>query len=118
MRAEDLRERWTFSRREAPVDDGYGNVFGEFVDQFTVAVCLQPRIGGEEVFAARLEGRTLASVTIRYSPEAVGITSDWLAKDTRTGDVWNIRAPPINPDGKKQWLEMICEATKSVAAPA
>ena len=118
MRAEEMRESWTFSRREAPVDDGYGNANGEFVDQFTVAARVRPRIGGEEVFAARMEGRTLASVTIRYSPAAAGITSDWRATDTRTGDVWNIRAPPVNPDEKKQWLEMTCEAVKSVAPPA
>lgn len=109
MSAEELRERVTFSKRGQAVDDGYGNVVTDFVDQFTVAARIKPRLGGEEVLAARLSGRTLATITVRYSAVAARITSDWKAVDARTGEEWNIKASPINTDEHRQWLEMLCE---------
>lgn len=108
MSAGELREKITFAER-ALVSDSHGNNEGDFEDQFTVSARIRPRLGGEEVMAARLAGKTLATITVRYSTDTKRITSDWRATDARTGDVWNIRTPPINVDEKKKYLEMLCE---------
>lgn len=107
--AGELLERVTFSARGVAVDDGYGNVESTFSDRFTAAARIRPRLGGEEVMAARLQGKNLATITVRYSSNTVQITTDWRAIDTRTGDIWNVRSPPINPDERKQFLEILCE---------
>lgn len=112
MSSAELREKVTFSQR-AIVSDGYGNNEGEYVDEFTVAARIRPRLGGEEVMAARLQGKNLATITVRYSSDTAQITTDWRATDARTDDKWNIRSV-VNPDERKMFLELLCE--KGVAA--
>lgn len=107
MSSADLREKVIFAER-AVTSDGYGGTDGAFVDQFTVAARIRPRLGGEEVMAARLQGKTLATITVRYSTDTLQITSDWRATDARNGDVWNIRSV-VNPDERKLFLDMLCE---------
>ena len=107
MPAGELRERVTFSER-ALTSDGYGNSLGDWADQFTVAARIRPRLGGEEVMAARLSGRNLATITVRYSSDTAEITTDWRAVDTRTGDVWNVRSV-VNPDERKRYIDVLAE---------
>lgn len=106
-RAGPLRYRCAFQRR-AEVDDGWGGTTpgsGPFETQFTASVGLTPRTGGEEVTAARLQGRQPYVATVRYSSETAGITTAWqLVHDGRT---FAITSPPADPDGKRQWMEFI-----------
>lgn len=107
MTAAEMRERVTFQARQFE-SDGYGNTEGDFADEFTVAARIRPRLGGEAVLAARLEGRKLVTITVRHSSDTEQITTDWRAKDARTNVLYNIRSI-VNPDEHKHWLEILAE---------
>lgn len=92
MGAGDRRERLTFSKRIDTVDDGYGNVQQGWANQFTVYARVKPRLGGEEVTAARLQGKNLVAVSVRSSIKTKQITSDWRAVDARSGEEYNVRS--------------------------
>lgn len=108
MPAGDLRERLTFAER-AITSDGYGNNVGDYEDQFTVQASIVPRFGNEAFTAARLSGRSPATITVRYSSDTARITTDWKATDTRTGDVWDIKSPPVRMPDNRGYIEMMCE---------
>ena len=108
--AAELDARVAFHRR-ATIDDGYGNVEGGFDPNPAfpaVAAQIRPKLGGEEVFAARLGGRNPVNIIVRKSNNTEQVTTDWAAKNTRSGEVYNIRSV-IDPDGENRWLEMLCE---------
>jgi SPP1 family predicted phage head-tail adaptor len=107
MPSGELRERLTFSRR-AVTSDGYGNTEGDWEEQFTVWGRVRPRLGGEEVMAARLSGRSVATITLRYSEQTALIDSDWRAVNANSGEVWNIRSA-INPDERRRYIELLAE---------
>jgi SPP1 family predicted phage head-tail adaptor len=107
--AGDLRERISFQRRVS-VDDGWGNTSGagEFETQFTVWANLRPLRGNETVMAARLEGRQPHILTVRQSSDTRRITTAWQAVDARNPTrVFAVTAPPADPTGKRQWLEIL-----------
>jgi SPP1 family predicted phage head-tail adaptor len=106
--AGDLKWRIAFDKR-VTVDDGYGNEQGAFAEQFVVAAHLKPRFGGEAVIAARLQGHQPVTITVRQSTQTRLITPDWRARDVRTSEVYAIRSPAVDPDGKRQWLEFLCQ---------
>lgn len=106
-RAEELRQRLAFSKRGVAVDDGYGNVQSEFETQFTVQARVRPRLGGEEVLAARLTGKNIVAITVRYSSQTKQIEADWVATDARSGEVYNIRSAV--PDERKIFMEILGE---------
>jgi len=111
--AGDLNKRVSFSKKEVISDDSpplpdYGNTEEDFVVQFTVAARIRPRLGGEAVQAARLEGRNFVNITIRASAQSRLITTDWIATDTRSGEVFNIRSV-IEPPQDIEFLELLCE---------
>ena len=104
-----LRDRLHFQRR-AMGDDGFGNVTpsGDFETQFTVWAGLTPRVGGEEVTAARLAGRQPYVCLVRNSSQMKDVTVGWQLVDARDQDrVFNIASPPADPDGTRAWLEFI-----------
>lgn len=118
-KAGDLRERLTFSVSAAGSADAgdqepdeYGNVTGGggagpgYVEQFEVDARVRPRLGGEEVLAARLAGRNVVAITVRYSTKTAKVTSAWVARD-RAGKIYNIRTAV--PDERKRWVEMLAE---------
>lgn len=106
MPAGELRERLAFSQQAAQ-SDGQGGETTSWADVFTCAARVRPKLGGEEVTAARLAGRQPVMITVRYSSDAVQITTDWRARDVRSGDVYNLRA--VAPDERKQWVEILAE---------
>jgi SPP1 family predicted phage head-tail adaptor len=109
MQAGELRERVSFFAPNER-DDGYGNLVSGYLEfpDFTVAAKIEPKLGGETVLAARLQGKNLVNVTIRASIQTRQITSDWRARDEKTGDIYNIRSI-IDPTQQKQWIELLCE---------
>jgi len=106
-KAEELRSRLSFAKRGENLDDGYGNIQENFIEQFAVQARVRPRLGGETVFAARLEGRNAVAITIRYSNQTKEITPDWRATDTRTGEIYNIRSAIA--DERKYFMEILGE---------
>ena len=82
--AQELSHRLAFDRR-IEVDDGYGNLEGQFQEQFIVTAALRSRGGNEAVVASRLEGRNLFGVYLRSSSQTRQIESDWQMRDTRQG---------------------------------
>jgi SPP1 family predicted phage head-tail adaptor len=113
-----LRERVSFDRREdlsgdSPPGDAYGNVEGNWQEQFTVAARIIPRLGGEEVMAARLAGRQPYTIRVRSSSDTRRISTDWRARNARDGIVYNIRAVS-NVDERNVFLDLLCEAGVAV----
>lgn len=100
-----LSERVVFSRREE-VDDGFGNVQGAWVDQFTEPARLQPRLGSEPVIAARLTGIQPYTLTVRSSTRTRSVTPAWRAVNARSGATYNIKAI-TNRDERNADLEML-----------
>jgi head-tail adaptor len=82
--AGQLREKVTFQRRdESP--DGHGNELGGWTDQFSEPCRLTPRLGGEEVIAARMSGVQPYIMTVRSSRRTRSVSAGWRAFDTRKG---------------------------------
>jgi hypothetical protein len=92
----------------------YGNTEDNFpaTANFVVPANITPKLGGEAVLAARLTGKGLVNIVVRQSANTRMITSDWQAKDERTGEIYNIRSV-IDPDGATPnhgfYFEMLCE---------
>src|SRR5262245_19554970 len=110
--AGDLRYRVTFSQPNSTTDE-YGNVTTGWVDRFTVAANITPRLGGETVEAARLAGRQPVVIRVRRSTDTAQVRSDWKATNTNDGTEYNIRTAvdPFqgSPDHGK-WMELLAEA--------
>lgn len=109
MRAGELDQRITI-QRYIGVDDGYGNVVGSWVDQFTVWGSVQFMRGSETVIAARLSARQPAIMTIRSSEQARSILPSDRAKDARTGELFNIRERPRDARDNSGYMEALIEA--------
>lgn len=87
MDAGKLTERIAFDSRgpvapDAPDD---GNTQGAFVERFTLWARRTYRAGSEAVTASRLEGRQPVFLTVRASSLSRQITTDWQARDARSG---------------------------------
>lgn len=117
MAAGDLRYRLAF-QKDTVIEDEFGNpIGGGFATQFTAAAYLKPLKGGEEVMAGRLAGTQIFVCRIRSSAASREVTTAWRAIDARAGNdesgnpetVYQVKSPPIDPDGKLAWLEMIVE---------
>lgn len=112
MHAGDLRSRVTFAQRAA-TSDGYGNALGDWADQFTVAARIQPRLGGEAVLAARLQGTQPVTIRVRQSSQTREIDATWRAIDARKGTVFNIRSvvdPYEHTAEHGRWIDILAEA--------
>lgn len=105
--AGQLRERLHFQARGTS-NDGFGNTHsGDFQTVFSASGNLRPLRGNESVMAARLEGRQPFVLTVRQSAAARQVNEAWQVVDARDGRVFAITAPPVDPDGKNRWLEML-----------
>lgn len=113
MPAGELRERVSFQKRGA-TSDIYGNTqTGDFEEQFVVAARIRPRLGGEQVMAARLAGTQPVTITVRWSAQTKTIAPEWRARDARTGTIYNIRSI-VNPDEKHRYIDVLAEAGVAV----
>lgn len=104
--AGELRERVAFDQR-VELDDGYGNTVGNFVEQFAVSARVRPLKGSEAVQAARLAGQQPVVITVRMSRQVRGVGPHWRARNTRTGAVYAITAPPANMDERGAFLDIL-----------
>lgn len=102
------RSRIAFDKRMT-IDDGAGNTEGDFAEQFVLYGNLVPKFGGETVMAGRLQGKSTFVLTIRYSSLSRRITTDWRARNVRTGETYNIRNID-DAEERHQWLELLVES--------
>lgn len=108
MKAGDLRHRLRFQQRET-VSDGYGNVRGEWVEQFTRWAAMKLRPGSEAVMAAQLEGRQPVEVTVREDPETRTIRNDWRVIDEH-GLAYAVRSPATPDPLRPGWIVFMMES--------
>lgn len=110
--AGELRHRVAFEKRQdvnPDAPDDFGNTQSVFVEQFVVAAKVQARFGGETVTAARLTGQQPFTITIRQSNQSRQITTDWRARDAKSGELYNIRSI-TDPDDSRAWFDMLCQS--------
>jgi head-tail adaptor len=82
-----FRRRVTFQQR--PVDAN-GDV-GEWADIVTCPAEIKPLTGGEEVKAARIEGRQPAVIIVDRTSVTIEIDNGWRVYDARrTSTIWDI----------------------------
>lgn len=105
--AGDLYYRFAFDKR-VDQQDGYGNTKGEWQEQFQRRAGLTHIRGGEAVMADRLQGQHTQIVFVRACSETRLITSDWRARDVRTGAVFNIREVKATTDRK--WVDLLMQS--------
>lgn len=104
-----LNERVTFVRFVSTTDQ-WGGQTGTWQDQFTAAASITWSRGGETVIAGRLQGKQPAILRIRTNAAARAIAPDWRVRNTRTGEVFNIRELPREARDSRGYLEMMVEA--------
>lgn len=111
MPAGKLRERLLF---QSPMsgDDGYGNTVDGWQDEKAIWAEVRPIKGGggEQVLGQRLSGVQPVIISVRYSRFSRGIASDWRAIDTRTETLYQVKSPPTDMDGRREYLDMLAES--------
>lgn len=105
MCAVNLRDQAVFQRRGA-VDDGYGNVEGDWSDLLTVYADLRERTGKEALDAGAITASRMATLRIRFSPETSGITE--ADRVVARGTTWNIRSIAQTSHAPR-WLDLLLE---------
>lgn len=118
MPAGDLRYRIGFYQRGGPVggsppppDYGSGGGYSDTAT-FVTYGNIVPRLGGEQVLAARLTGRNLVNITVRQSSETEAVDTDWICKNEDSDEQYNIRSVIDPHEGDTDhglWFEMLCE---------
>jgi len=95
-----------FDKRGA-AGDGKGNTRSDWTEQFRCRAGYRHLRGGEDVMAARLQGKHTQLITVRASSLTRQISTDWRARDVRNGDVFNIR--DITHETDRQWISLLVE---------
>jgi head-tail adaptor len=106
MPAGNLHRRVAFDIRSEATDE-YGNVLGDWSEEFAVSARIQYLRGGETVMASRLEGRQPVVLTVRRSPVTAEIETSWRARDARSGETFNIRSIVATED--RAWFDILCD---------
>lgn len=107
-RAGELTERIAFESRGPSTGPDDGNTQGDFVERFCLSAKRQNLRGTETVMASRLQGRQPAVFTVRASSLSCQITTDWQARDKRTGTVFAIHGVTRTSD--RAWYEILAES--------
>jgi SPP1 family predicted phage head-tail adaptor len=101
-----LRHNVTFNSQRADTDE-YGNVTGAFAFLFTTRGNVRETTGKERVAAGSVENNRTATIRIRGSAQARGLTEADQA--VARGEVWNIRGI-ANADDKGTMLDLLVES--------
>lgn len=105
--AGQMRERVTI-QQENETSDGGGGYSVAWIDVASVAAQVRPLRGKEQLEHMQMQDSTLFTVTIRYRSDVTPkMRLDWI------GTILNIRAV-INPDQRRRFLEITCEAGVAV----
>ena len=90
------------------VDDGMGNEYGQWVEQFRTRAAYLHLKGSETVMAGRLQGRHTQVISVRASSLTIAISTDWKLTDATTGIAFNIRDKTVNED--RATIDLLCES--------
>lgn len=101
-----LQHRVEF-KRQSDETDAYGNVNGGFEPLFTVWGNVRETTGKERVSAGSVENNRTATIRIRNSAQASGLTEADQA--VARGETWNIRGI-AHADDKGAMLDLLVEA--------
>ena len=93
------RNRILFDKRTVTAD-GYGNQVSGWDEQFEVWARRRNLVGGESVIASRLQGVQPVVLTVLRSSETEIVTSEWRARDARSGEVLSTSAMLSKPRPK------------------
>lgn len=112
-RAGRLRESVTFQRQAAGAGTTLRDqqtAYANLANAIAIPAELTPLRHGETALAEGVQGRRLYRVRVRHTSVLAGITVNDRMVDARdSARVFNIKAPPINPDQKLQMLEILVE---------
>ena len=102
-----LREILAFDKR-VEIDDGFGNTEGEWQEQFRCPASATAMTKGQQeaVIAARLTGVQPWLVVVRNFSETRQVTTGWRARNTRTGEAYNITTVAARP--MRDYIDMTC----------
>ncbi len=106
MTAGRLRDRITVQRLVAGADD-YGNAVNGWADHLTLWADMLEGLGREAVAAGRIESAKTATIRVRRSVDALGITA--ADRIVARGVAWNIRSI-VAVGRSNELIEMLCEA--------
>jgi head-tail adaptor len=107
-----LRHRGTI---EAPVRTqgnlGQAVITGRTVIADRIPLLVEELAGRDLEQARQLQADVTIKVTLRWRP-GILTTMRLVWHDQGTDRTLSILAPPINPDGKRFWLELMCKEPK------
>lgn len=109
MTAGQLNRKVRFDARQSSTDK-YGNDVAEWaaiVEDEPAQI--RPLRGSEDLIAARITGRQIVEIKVRYSARTVQVTTDHRAVNVATGETYNIRSIE-NRDERGRYLTMLCES--------
>lgn len=113
MRAGELREKVTFQRSAPGAGDGAGNYGDDFANipgAVRISADLAPVRQAEVVLSEGVKGLVLYECNVRYSTVLAGLTVGDRMIDARDASrVFNVKAPPINPDKRRRRLKILVE---------
>lgn len=115
MAAGALRSKVTI-RKRTEIEDGAGNHIAGYEDVAgAVNISAQRREmrGKETVTAARLEGRQIYEMKIRFFDAIAHITPAYIMVDHRTGEQYNIRSVQ-NEHSRDKWMIFTVESGATV----
>lgn len=107
MGAGKRRERIAFEKRAVAADDGYGNTFGGWEEQFVRWASMTPMRRGEAVIASRLSGVQPYILNILADSQSREIATDWRARNVNTDTVYNIRT--VEPSASRAEIDLLVE---------
>jgi SPP1 family predicted phage head-tail adaptor len=87
--------------------NGIGGTSEEWVERFRSYAEFKHLRGGEAVMAARLSGRHTQLIIVRSTQSTREVTTDWRARDVRTGEAYNIR--DVTPENNRAYITLLCE---------
>jgi head-tail adaptor len=93
---------------EGNVPDGFGGFTIDWLERHRCFARLTYHRGGEEVEAARLQGRSVYKVRIRSCDAARAITPEYRMRDARRGTIYNIRE--IDAISDRAWIYIVAES--------
>jgi head-tail adaptor len=105
--AGDLFHSFAFDKR-IKSKRGDGVEVGGWEQQFKCRAGVINLRGGESVMAGRLQGQHSQIVFVRASSVSREATTEWQARDLRTGVAYNIRE--ITRSDDRLWLDFLCQS--------
>lgn len=105
----DLYYRVSFWKKGTS-SDGHGGTTSAYTKQFECRAAYTHMRAGEQIQAARLEGKHIQVISVRRSAQAELATTDWQIRDERDSPptIFNIR--DIEPQTDRQFISFLCES--------